>query len=145
MAHDAPQATGPSKLVIRTQPLPTVTAGRPFASQPIIVVEDGFGNIDTSDETTVITASLAGGGGPLQGTTTAPIYGGVATFSDLADDMAGTITVQFTGGGLHLVLTPRLLALGLALSLVTGALGGLYPAWRASRLVPMDAIRRGTR
>jgi putative ABC transport system permease protein len=52
---------------------------------------------------------------------------------------------QFTAGGLHLVLTPRLLAIGLGLAVCTGALGGLYPAWRASRLVPMDAIRRGTR
>jgi putative ABC transport system permease protein len=50
---------------------------------------------------------------------------------------------RFTGGGLHLVLNPQLLGAGLAMALATGALGGLYPAWQASRLVPMDAIRRG--
>ena len=50
---------------------------------------------------------------------------------------------QFLGGGLSLAVTPRLLGLGLALALVMGCLGGLYPAWRASCLKPMDAIRQG--
>jgi putative ABC transport system permease protein len=54
-----------------------------------------------------------------------------------------TIANQFIGGGLNLVLTPRLIALGLSLSVVMGTLGGLYPAWKASKLVPMDAIRLG--
>ena len=35
------------------------------------------------------------------------------------------------GGGLQLMLPPWLFALGIGLSLVTGTLGGLYPAWRA--------------
>lgn len=52
---------------------------------------------------------------------------------------------QFVTGGLSLTLTPRLFALGIGLSVVMGTLGGLYPAWRASRLVPMDAIRLGSR
>lgn len=50
---------------------------------------------------------------------------------------------QFIGGGLQLIIGPGLIAFGLALSVVMGVLGGLYPAWRASRLVPMDAIRLG--
>ncbi|RUL86317.1 ABC transporter permease [Tautonia sociabilis] len=52
---------------------------------------------------------------------------------------------QFIGGGLKLVLGPGLLGFGIGLSVVMGVLGGLYPAWRASRLVPMDAIRLGAR
>jgi putative ABC transport system permease protein len=51
---------------------------------------------------------------------------------------------QFISGGFQLLLPPWLFALGLSLSLVTGTLGGLYPAWRAARLVPMDAIRIGS-
>ncbi len=51
---------------------------------------------------------------------------------------------QFLTGGLRLVLPPWLFALGIGLSIVTGTLGGLYPAWRAARLVPMDAIRVGS-
>jgi putative ABC transport system permease protein len=54
-----------------------------------------------------------------------------------------TIANQFIGGGLRLVVTPSLLLLGLGLSVAMGTLGGLYPAWRAARLVPMEAIRLG--
>jgi putative ABC transport system permease protein len=55
-----------------------------------------------------------------------------------------TLANQFISGGLQLTLPPWLYALGIGLSVVTGTLGGLYPAWRAARLVPMDAIRVGS-
>ena len=54
------------------------------------------------------------------------------------------IANQFISGGLSLQFSPRLVAVGLGLSVVMGTLGGLYPAWKASRLVPMDAIRLGS-
>jgi putative ABC transport system permease protein len=56
-----------------------------------------------------------------------------------------TVANQFLSSGLHLRLTPGLVVLGLGLSVVMGTLGGLYPAWRAARLVPMEAIRLGGR
>ena len=37
-----------------------------------------------------------------------------------------------------------LFAMGVGLSIMMGTLGGLYPAWRAARLIPMDAIRLGS-
>jgi putative ABC transport system permease protein len=52
---------------------------------------------------------------------------------------------RFVSGGIHLGMPPSLWALGIGLSVATGTLGGLYPAWRAARLVPMEAIRLGSR
>jgi len=57
----------------------------------------------------------------------------------------GTVVAnQFIGGGLRLGVSPFSLLLGLGLSVATGVLGGLYPAWRAARMVPMEAIRLGS-
>lgn len=57
----------------------------------------------------------------------------------------GVVAVNpFLGGGLSLTVSPREFVLGLSLSVIMGILGGIYPAWRASKLVPMDAIRLGS-
>jgi putative ABC transport system permease protein len=57
----------------------------------------------------------------------------------------GTAVVNpFISGGIHLGMKPSLLVIGVALSIIMGTLGGLYPAWRAARLIPMDAIRLGS-
>jgi putative ABC transport system permease protein len=42
---------------------------------------------------------------------------------------------------LRLDLTPELVAASNVTAIVIAALAGLYPAWRASRMTPMDAIR----
>jgi len=39
------------------------------------------------------------------------------------------------------VLTPGLVLGALAVALALGAMGGAYPAWRAARLVPLEALR----
>jgi putative ABC transport system permease protein len=44
---------------------------------------------------------------------------------------------------IHLYASPRLLVFSVLFSTVLGVLGGLYPAIWASRMMPMDAIRRG--
>ena len=56
-----------------------------------------------------------------------------------------TVVNRYLEHGLQLALTPGLLALGLGLAAALGTLGGLYPAWRASRLAPMETIRLGSR
>ena len=57
---------------------------------------------------------------------------------DAGDSVARALRAQ------HRALAADPGNLGLALSVVTGTLGGLYPAWRAARMVPMDAIRVGS-
>ena len=94
-----------SQLVIATQPSPTATTGTPFSTQPVIDVEDEYGNIETGDNTTQVTAALATGTGPLQGTTTVTVSGGVGTFTDLADNTVETITIQFTSDPVYTAAT----------------------------------------
>ena len=87
----------PTQLVIQTQPSPMATAGLAFSTQPVVYVEDQSGNLETVDNTTVVTAtSLPAGSGPLRGTTSVTVHGGIATFTNLADNTAETITLQFT-------------------------------------------------
>ena len=81
-----------SQLVIQTEPSASATAGVAFGTQPVIYVEDQFGNLETGDNTTQVTAaSLPLGSSPLQGTTTVTVSGGIATFTNLADDKAETL------------------------------------------------------
>ncbi len=66
----------------------------------MVYEEDQYGNLETGDNSTVVTATLASGTGPLQGTTTVTVTGGVATFTNLADNTAETISLKFTSGSL---------------------------------------------
>jgi streptogramin lyase len=93
-------AAAASKLVVETQPSPTATAGTPLAGQPVVYEEDQYGNLETGDNSTVVTASLATGAGPLQGTRSIELQSGVAAFSNLSDNLAETIALEFSGGGL---------------------------------------------
>lgn len=65
----------------------------------------------------------------------------------LAGSLFGWIATQVINGHwptrIHLYAGPRLLLWSVAFSTVLGIMGGLYPAIRAARMMPMDAIRRG--
>ena len=89
-----------ARLVIHTQPSPEATAGQAFGIQPVVYEVDRFGDVETGDESTVVTASLHGGTGPLEGMKTATVKGGVASFGDLGDDTAETIELAINGGSL---------------------------------------------
>jgi hypothetical protein len=92
--------TTPSQLVIEQQPSPTATAGQPFPTQPIVYEEDQFDNLVAGENSTVVTVALGSGTGPLSGTLTATVMGGVATFANLVDNKKETITLTFSSGNL---------------------------------------------
>jgi putative ABC transport system permease protein len=54
---------------------------------------------------------------------------------------AGVVVINRFLDGFSLDLKPWLVAVSLAGSLAIATLSGLYPAWKASRMTPMDAIR----
>ena len=90
----------PSALTITTQP-GGATAGQPFTTQPIMEVRDLDGNLVSSDDATEVTATIASGGGTLQGSATATAVAGVATYTDLG--VGGTVgnrTMSFAATGL---------------------------------------------
>ena len=85
----------------------TATAGQPFATQPLVLEEDAFGNLEKTDNTTVVTASSIAGAGPLEGTSQITVSDGVATFAGLADDKAGSLKLQFSSGSLAPAVTAK--------------------------------------
>src|SRR5204863_1832809 len=79
-----------SALALTTPPA-GATAGSAFAGQPVVAVQDAFGNTVTSDGSTVTTA-LQTGSGSLAGTITAVASSGVASFTNLRIDASGAKT-----------------------------------------------------
>jgi hypothetical protein len=92
-----------SSLTILTQPSATATAGVPFAQQPVLQVRDQFGTLRSTangvTNSTVVTVARGNGSGILQGTLTASSTDGVATFTDLAHNVATNITIVFSASG----------------------------------------------
>ena len=84
-------AAGPAAKLAFTTPPSDSTAGAAFGTQPVVAVQDANGNTVTTD-TSSVTLALANnpGGGTLSGTTTVAAVNGVATFSGLSIDKAGT-------------------------------------------------------
>jgi hypothetical protein len=70
---------------------PTDTAADQTMSPVIVEVVDAFGNVETGDNSDMITLSLGSNpsGGTLSGTLTLTVVNGVAIFSDLSIDLAG--------------------------------------------------------
>ncbi len=93
-------ATTASKVVFQQTPT-TGTAGQALSPSITAAVEDTYGNVVTSNTSTVTIAVASGPGGLTSGsTTTATAASGVATFSNLILDTSGTYTFKVTDGSL---------------------------------------------
>ena len=94
----------PTILAFNTQPSTSNTTGTTFNIQPVVMVYDAYGNLVTSSTATVslsITTSTGTSGAVLMGTITMNAVSGVATFSGLSINMAGTgYTLTATSTGL---------------------------------------------
>ncbi len=99
----APETVAPaaaSRLVITREP--STTAAGVLTTQPVVQVEDRYGNLITTDASTV-TASLTTGPGTLKGTVSLAAVAGIATFTNLEIDQVGQGDVlTFTDGALTL-------------------------------------------
>ncbi|MCB9445827.1 MAG: ABC transporter permease [Ardenticatenaceae bacterium] len=54
---------------------------------------------------------------------------------------SGLAAIPSVGGFVEATFTPELMGQAVAVALVLGTLGGLYPAWRATQLSPVEALR----
>src|SRR5258708_18903454 len=93
-------AAAASKLTLLTQPSATATAGVAFAQQPEIRIEDSYGNLRSTDNSTVVTAARGSGSGVLQGTLSATAVNGLVAFTNLSHNVATNITIAFSSSGL---------------------------------------------
>jgi hypothetical protein len=91
-----------TKLGILTQAVAPAANGAAFATQPVVAVQDKYGNtVLTSTET--VTAAVGSGGWILGGVAGVPAVNGVATFSGLTAGKVGTLTggtISFSSGAL---------------------------------------------
>ncbi len=87
-----------SQLVFTTQP-GGATAGSTWTSEPVVSVEDPFGNVVTAQNTGTVAMSIVSGGPQAtftSGTTTVNVVNGVATFTNLVVNKSGSYTLTAT-------------------------------------------------
>ncbi len=87
-----------TQVVLTTQPTGAVS-GLALTTQPVVEIRDAS-NAIVSTSSAAVTAAIASGSGALQGTLTVNAVNGVATFTNLRVNGAGSHTLQFTSDGL---------------------------------------------
>jgi hypothetical protein len=87
---------GGTQLAFSAQPV-GAPAGTPLATQPVVQLKDGNGNLATGDSTHTVTVALTTpNGATLAGTRTVTLVNGVATFAGLSVDRIGSYTLTAT-------------------------------------------------
>ena len=93
-------AAAAARLEVVTQPSTAAAAGLPLQIQPVVDIQDSYGNRVVSSVGAVTAAVEAGSTQTLSGTTTVQVANGRATFRDLAVSTAGTVRLRFSASGL---------------------------------------------
>jgi len=92
-----------SKLVIRQAPT-SGTAGKALSTSLQAAIQDQFGNVLTSSNSTITVTTNTGPGSPTStSTTSVAAVNGVATFTNLIFNTAGTYTLKLSLGSLSVV------------------------------------------
>jgi putative ABC transport system permease protein len=93
----------------------------------------------------VLLSLLAGVVGIAISSVAAPTLSGLllpaATQAGVAGTFTRGITASNSASTASITLTPELVLVALAAAVLLGALGSLYPAWRASRTRPAEAMK----
>jgi alpha-tubulin suppressor-like RCC1 family protein len=129
-------------LAIVTQPYDTALSGVPFPRQPVVRLQDGFGN-PVAQAGVAVTAVIGSGGGTLLGTASvSTATTGVATFTDLAiSGVVGSRTLTFTAAGSQSATsTPIVLLPGAAATMALAA-GGDQTATIGTTVAIPPAVR----
>jgi hypothetical protein len=135
---------GPAaKLGLTTLPSATSENRQPFATQPVVQIQDLYGNAVAQGGVS-IAATIAAGGGSLLGTTSVTTGSdGSAAFTDLAiGGPANLKTLNFTSGTLLLATAPVNITAGPATAIVVN--GGNNQSAGAGTTVPTPPSVRVT-
>lgn len=102
-----------NQLAFSTQPSSTATAGQDFGTQPVVRINDQYGNLVSSDNSTTVTlaavlaadGTTAGGGTLNVATNPVTASSGLATFAGVDYTKAENIKLKATATGLTQVLS----------------------------------------
>lgn len=86
-----------SQLIFSQQPV-GAAVGSSLSTQPIVQIQDAFGNVVNSSA--VVNVALVGGGATLFGTRNVPASSGVATYTNLSMTQAGDYRLVASSGSL---------------------------------------------
>ncbi len=85
-----------SRLGLQAQPPSTTVYGAVLSPAPVVQIQDQFGNLRTTDNSSVVAARIGLGGTVLAGNSNVTASAGVATFSNLSLKTAGLTRLLFT-------------------------------------------------
>lgn len=97
------------EIIINTQPPSTAIAGEEYSNPTVVHLLDQFGNIVTTDNSTMASISINSGEGTLSGTLTQQASNGSISFPGLSSDIANTIDLRIESDGLSSITTNSIL------------------------------------